>query len=128
MQVSIVFGSFHEVDSSEIAFRICGSMGLKDAARSAKPILKEPIMKVEVLTPEGHVGDVIGDLNRRRGKVLGQEIVKGTYQVTAEVPLAEMSGYSTELRSLTSGRGTYTASTSHFEQVPAKIQESIVKR
>ncbi|RDB31728.1 elongation factor G [Candidatus Similichlamydia laticola] len=127
VKVSIVFGSYHEVDSSEIAFRICGSMGLKDAARGAKPILKEPIMKVEVLTPEAQIGDVIGDLNRRRGKVLGQEIVKGTYQVAAEVPLAEMSGYSTELRSLTSGRGTYTASISHFEQVPSKIQEAIVK-
>ena len=90
MKVAIVYGSYHEVDSNEMAFKICASMALKEAARKAKPVLLEPIMKVVVETPETNMGDVIGDLNRRRGKILGQESIKGTVEVTSEVPLSEM--------------------------------------
>jgi elongation factor G len=128
MKVAITYGSYHEVDSNEMAFKICASMALKDAARKAKPVLKEPIMKVVVTTPESGIGDVIGDLNRRRGKILGQESIKGTVEVTSEVPLSEMFGYSTQLRSMTSGRATYTMEPSHFERVPTKIQEEICKK
>ncbi len=128
MKVSIVFGSYHEVDSNEMAFKICASMALKDAARKASPILLEPIMKVVVETPDSGIGDVIGDLNRRRGKILGQESMKGSVMVTSEVPLSEMFGYSTILRSMTSGRATYTMEPSHFAQVPKKIQEEITKK
>ncbi|MDE3055640.1 MAG: elongation factor G [Verrucomicrobiota bacterium] len=128
MKVSIVYGSYHEVDSNEMAFRICASMAVKDAARQGKPILLEPIMKVVATTPEASVGDVIGDLNRRRGKILGQEMMRGSIDVVSEVPLSEMFGYSTVLRSMTSGRATYTMEPSHFERVPAKIQEEICKK
>ncbi len=128
VKVAIVFGSYHDVDSNEMAFKICGSMAIKEAARKAKPIILEPIMKVDVTTPEAHIGDVIGDLNRRRGQILGQENQKGSVIVHAEVPLSEMFGYSTTLRSLTSGRATYSMEPSHFERVPTKIQEEIMKR
>jgi elongation factor G len=128
VKVAIVFGSYHEVDSNEMAFKICASMAIKDAARKGKPILLEPIMKVVVETPEQNVGDVIGDINRRRGKILGQETIKGIVEVTSEVPLSEMFGYSTQLRSMSSGRATYTMEPSHFERVPTKIQEEIVKK
>jgi elongation factor G len=128
IKVAIVFGSYHEVDSNEMAFKICGSMALKDAARKAKAIILEPIMKVDVTTPEECVGDVIGDLNRRRGQILGQDSHKGSVIVHAEVPLSEMFGYSTNLRSLSSGRATYVMEPSHFERVPTKIQEEIMKK
>jgi elongation factor G len=127
-KVSIVYGSYHEVDSSELAFKICGSMAVKEGAAKCKPIILEPIMKVDVSCPETHMGDVIGDLNRRRGKIQGQEARKGGVTIKAEVPLSEMSGYSTDLRSLTSGRATYTMEPSHFERVPTKIQEEILKK
>ncbi len=126
--VDIVFGSYHDVDSSEMAFKICGSMALKEAARKCKPVILEPIMKVDVTTPEAHMGDVIGDLNRRRGQIVGQENHKGAVIVHAEVPLSEMFGYSTLLRSLSSGRATYVMEPSHFERVPSKIQEEIIKK
>lgn len=126
--INIVFGSYHDVDSNEMAFKICGSMALKEAARKAKPILLEPIMKVDVTTPEVAMGDVIGDLNRRRGQIMGQENHKGAIIIQAEVPLSEMFGYSTQLRSLSSGRATYVMEPSHFERVPAKIQEEITKK
>lgn len=126
--IDIVFGSYHEVDSSEMAFKICGSMALKDAARKAKPIILEPIMKVDVTSPETCIGDVIGDLNRRRGQIMGQENHKGAVIIHAEVPLSEMFGYSTQLRSLSSGRATYVMEPSHFERVPTKIQEEIIKK
>jgi elongation factor G len=132
VKVAITYGSYHDVDSNEMAFKICGSMALKDAARKSKPILLEPIMKVDVTTPEAAVGDVIGDLNRRRGQILGQENHKGAVIVHAEVPLSEMFGYSTLLRSLTSGRASYVMEPrkvpSPFERVPTKIQEDIVKK
>ena len=124
--VEIVFGSYHDVDSSEMAFKICGSMALKEAARKCKPVLLEPIMKVDVNTPEANMGDVIGDLNRRRGQINGQENHKGIMIIHALVPLSEMSGYSTTLRSLSSGRGNYTMTPSHFDPVPSKIQNDIV--
>lgn len=126
--VDIVFGSYHDVDSSEMAFKICGSMALKEAAKKCKPVILEPIMKVDVTSPEIHMGDVIGDLNRRRGKIIGQENHKGAIIIHAEVPLSEMFGYSTTLRSLSSGRATYVMEPSHFERVPAKIQEDIIKK
>jgi len=126
--VEIVFGSYHDVDSNEMAFRICGSMALKEAARKCKPVILEPIMKVDVTTPEAHMGDVIGDINRRRGQTKGQENHKGAVIIQAEVPLSEMFGYSTLLRSLSSGRATYVMEPSHFERVPAKIQEEIIKK
>ena len=128
VQVDIVFGSYHDVDSSEMAFKICGSMALKEAARKCKPVILEPIMKVDVTTPEANMGDVIGDLNRRRGQIVGQENHKGAVIVHAEVPLSEMFGYSTLLRSLSSGRATYVMEPSHFERVPSKIQEEIIKK
>lgn len=128
VKVAIVFGSFHEVDSNEMAFKICGSMSVKEAARKAKPIILEPIMKVDVTTPDTCMGDVIGDLNRRRGQIMGQENHKGAVIVHAEVPLSEMFGYSTLLRSLSSGRATYVMEPSHFEKVPSKIQEDIIKK
>lgn len=128
VKVAIVFGSYHEVDSNEMAFRICGSMAVKDAARKAKPVILEPIMRVDVTTPEANMGDVIGDINRRRGQIMGQENIKGAVMVHAQVPMSEMFGYSTLLRSLSSGRATYVMEPSHFERVPTKIQEEIIKK
>lgn len=128
IKVAIVFGSYHEVDSSEIAFKICGSMAIKDACRKGSPIILEPIMKVDVISPETSLGDVIGDLNRRRGKILGQESQKTMVHINAEVPLSEMFGYTTTLRSLSSGRATSTMEPAYFARVPQKIQEEIVKK
>jgi elongation factor G len=128
VKVAIVYGSYHEVDSNEMAFKICGSMAVKDACRKAQPVLLEPIMKVVVTTPEQFMGDVIGDINRRRGRIMNQTSVKGIVEIEAEIPLGEMFGYSTQLRSITSGRGSYTMEPSHFERVPNKIQEEITKK
>lgn len=128
VKVRIVFGSYHDVDSSEMAFKICGSMAVKEAAKQAKPIILEPIMQVNVTTPEDHLGDVLGDLNRRRGKILGQNAQKSSQVIEAQVPLSEMFGYSTSLRSLSSGRANYAMQPSHFEKVPNKIQEEIIKK
>src|SRR5262249_41040612 len=128
VKVAIVFGSYHEVDSSEMAFKICGSMAVKEAVTKCKPIILEPIMKVVVTTPEIAMGDVIGDLNRRRGKIQGQEVRKGAVEITSEVPLSEMFGYSTQLRSISSGRANYVMEFKHFQQAPKKIQEDIVKK
>jgi elongation factor G len=129
IEVDIVFGSYHEVDSSELAFKICGAMAIREAAKTASPAILEPIMKVDVISPEVSIGDVMGDINRRRGRVLGQEPFKGGAQtIKALVPLSEMFGYSTQLRSLSSGRASYTMQASHFEKVPAKIQEEIIRK
>lgn len=128
VKVSIVFGSYHEVDSSEMAFKICGSMALKEAAKKCKPIILEPIMKVDVTSPEEAVGDAMGDLNRRRGKIIGQDAHRGTVIVHAEVPLSELFGYSTDLRNLSRGRASFVMEPSHFERVPAKVQEEIIKK
>lgn len=127
--VRIVYGSYHEVDSSELAFKICGAMAIKDAAKKCAPTLLEPIMRVDVTTPEIALGDVMGDLNRRRGKILGQDAVKGGSQIVhAHVPLGEMFGYSTQLRSLSSGRATYTMEPDHLEPVPVNKQKELIKQ
>ncbi len=128
VKVSIVFGSYHEVDSNEMAFKICGSMSVKEAARSCKPVLLEPIMKVVVTTPDTFLGDILGDLSRRRGTILSQNSQKTVVIVESQVPLSEMFGYSTTLRSLSSGRANFTMEPSHFERVPAKMQEEIIKK
>ncbi len=125
VKVTLVDGSYHEVDSSEMAFKIAGSMAFKDGCRKANPVLLEPIMKVDVFVPEEYLGDVMGDLNSRRGKIEGMESRPGTQVVTANVPLAEMFGYATVLRSRTQGRGNYSMQFSHYEEVPKSIQESI---
>ncbi|MCB1075572.1 MAG: elongation factor G, partial [Simkania sp.] len=128
VKVAIVFGSFHEVDSNEMAFKICASMSVREAAKKCQPIILEPIMKVVVTTPEDFLGDVMGDINRRRGKIMNQKNERGVVIFEAEVPLSEMFGYSTTLRSLSSGRATYVMEPSHFERVPSKIQEEITKK
>lgn len=124
---AIVFdGSFHEVDSSELAFKIAASMAFKDGMAKASPVLLEPIMKVEVVTPEENMGDVMGDLNSRRGRILGMESSKGAQIVLAEVPLGEMFGYSTQLRSMTKGRASYSMQFEAYREVPKHIEENIV--
>lgn len=128
VKVAIVYGSYHEVDSNEMAFKICGSMAVKDGCRKAHPVLLEPIMKVVVTTPDQFIGDVIGDINRRRGRIMNQNSNKGLVEIESEIPLGEMFGYSTQLRSITSGRGTYVMEPSHFEKAPAKILEEISKK
>jgi len=126
VKVNLYDGSYHEVDSSEMAFKIAGSMAFKDAMRKADPVLTEPIMKVVVVTPEDYMGDVIGGLNQRRGNVTSMEPVYGAYQITAFVPLSEMSGYSTDLRSRTQGRGQFSMEPDHFAEVPKSIRDKIV--
>ena len=124
--VTLYDGSYHEVDSSEMAFKIAGSMAFKEAMKKADPVLTEPIMKVVAITPEDYMGDVIGDLNSRRGSIQSMEQVAGAQQITATVPLSEMFGYSTDLRSRTQGRGQYTMEPSHFAEVPKGIQEKLL--
>jgi len=126
VKVTLYDGSFHEVDSSEMAFKIAGSMAFKEGCRKADPVLKEPIMKVVVTVPEEYMGDVIGDLNSRRGQIQGMETRMGTSEVTSQVPLSEMFGYATDLRSRTQGRGNYVMEPSHYEEVPKSIQETIM--
>ena len=126
VRVRLTYGSYHEVDSSEMAFKIAGSMAFKEGCKKANPVLKEPIMKVVVIAPEEYMGDVMGDLNSRRGMIQGMEARNGAQAITAHVPLAEMFGYATELRSRTQGRGQYTMEPSHYEQVPKSIQEKII--
>jgi elongation factor G len=127
VRVELIDGSHHDVDSSEMAFKIAGSIALQEAARRAKPVLLEPMMAVEVVTPEGFLGDVIGDLSRRRGKVQGQEKRGNAVVVEAHVPLGEMFGYATDLRSSTQGRATYTMQFDRYEEVPSNIAEEIVE-
>ncbi len=127
VRVELIDGSSHDVDSSEMAFKIAGSMALQEAIRRAKPVLLEPVMAVEVVTPESFLGEVIGDLSRRRGKVQGQEPRGNALVVSAEVPLGEMFGYATDLRSSTQGRANYTMQFSSYEEVPANIAEEIVE-
>jgi len=127
VRAELVDGSFHDVDSSEMAFKIAGSMALQDAARKAKPVLLEPVMSVEVVTPEEFLGDVIGDLSRRRGKVQGQEPRGNAIAVHAFVPLGEMFGYATDVRSSTQGRASYTMQFERYEEVPKNIEDEIVE-
>jgi elongation factor G len=128
VRVILTFGSYHDVDSSEMAFKIAGSMAFKKAAKAAKPVLLEPIENVEVVTPEDYMGDVIGDLSSRRGRVEGMEQRGNSHVVRAQVPLGEMFGYATDLRSRTQGRATYTMQFDSYQQVPESIAEEIVKR
>ncbi|WP_313559348.1 elongation factor G [Ruminiclostridium cellobioparum] len=126
VRVTLIDGSYHEVDSSEMAFKIAGSMAFKDGCRRANPVLLEPIMKVDVNVPEEYMGDVMGGLNSRRGRIEGMEARSGAQNIRAVVPLSEMFGYATALRSSTQGRGTFSMETSHFEEVPKSIQEKVI--
>jgi len=128
VRVTLTDGSFHEVDSSEMAFKIAGSMAFKDACKKANPVILEPIMKTEVMVPEDYMGDVIGDLNSRRGKIISMEPVNKIEHIKANVPLSEMFGYSTTLRSLTQGRGNYSMEPSHYEEVPKQIADKILEK
>nr|WP_320048459.1 elongation factor G [uncultured Desulfuromonas sp.] len=128
VKVSVYDGSYHDVDSSEMAFKIAGSMGFKEGAAKAGPALLEPMMAVEVVVPEEYMGDVIGDLNSRRGKVQGMDSRGGAQVISAHVPLASMFGYATELRSMTQGRATYTMVFDHYDQVPKAISEEIIAK
>ena len=128
VKVTLFDGSYHEVDSSEMSFKIAGSMAFKEAAKRAKPVLLEPIMQVDVVTPEEFLGEVIGDLNSRRGRVLGVEARSAAQMIRAEVPLSEMFGYATDLRSATQGRATHTMQFSRYEAIPSTIAEEIVTR
>jgi elongation factor G len=128
VRVTLFDGSYHDVDSSEIAFKIAGSMAFKEATRKANPVLLEPIMAVEVVVPEEFMGDVIGDLSSRRGKVLGMNTRPAAQAIDARVPLAQMFGYATDLRSMTQGRATYTMQFSHYEPVPAAVAEGIIAK
>jgi elongation factor G len=128
MRATLTGGSYHDVDSSEMAFKIAGSMAFKKAARQAKPVLLEPIMAVEVVTPEDYMGDVIGDLSSRRGRVEGMEQRGNAQVVRSQVPLAEMFGYATDLRSRTQGRATYTMQFDSYQKVPESISQEIIAR
>ena len=128
VKVSLYDGSYHDVDSSEMAFKIAGSMGFKEGCAKAKPVLLEPIMKVEIVTPEEYLGSVNGDLNRRRGILQGTEDSPAGKIIRAEVPLSDMFGYATDLRSATQGRATYTMEFAKYNEVPANIAEGIVKK
>jgi elongation factor G len=128
VKVSIFDGSYHDVDSNEMAFKIAGSMAFKEGALKAKPVILEPIMKVEVVTPEDYMGDVIGDLNRRRGVVQGMNDLPSGKGIDAEVPLSEMFGYATDLRSMTQGRATYSMEFTKYLEAPNNIAEAIIDR
>jgi len=128
VKITLFDGSYHDVDSSEMAFKIAGSMGFKEGFRRAKPVLLEPIMKVEVVTPEEYSGDVIGDLNRRRGQILGMDEQPSGKAITAEVPLSEMFGYATTVRSMSQGRATFTMEFAKYTEVPPNIADGIIKK
>ncbi len=128
VRATLIDGKYHDVDSSEMAFKIAGTMAFKEAARKAKPILLEPIMKVEVVTPDDYMGDVMGDLSSRRGKLGGMEQRGSSQVINAQVPLSEMFGYATDLRSRTQGRATYTMQFDSYQQMPSNVQEEIVTR
>ena len=125
--VELYDGSYHEVDSSEMAFKIAGSMAFREAAKKANPVLLEPIFKVEVIVPEEYMGDVIGDISGRRGRIEGSDMDNGAVTVRAMVPLSEMFGYATDLRSRTQGRGNYSMQFSHYEKLPDSLVEKINK-
>ena len=126
VKVTLIDGSYHDVDSSELAFKIAGSMAVKEAMEKADPVLTEPVMKVVATAPDDYTGDVLGDLTSRRGSILGMEPVGGAQQISAHVPLSEMFGYATDLRSRTQGRGIYTMEMSHYEEVPKGIMEKLI--
>jgi elongation factor G len=128
VRVTLYDGSYHDVDSSEMAFKIAGSIGFKEGARKAKPVLLEPIMSVEIVTPDDYMGDVNGDLNRRRGVLQGMDESPAGKIIKAEVPLAEMFGYATDLRSMSQGRATYSMEFAHYKEVPPNVAESVVAK
>ncbi len=128
VKVTVLDGAYHEVDSSEMAFKICASICFKEAARKARPVLLEPVMKIEVVVPDEYMGAVNGDLISRRGRLEGTEILGSTHIIRAMVPLSEMFGYATELRSRTQGRGAFTMHFGQYEEVPRSIAEEIVSR
>ncbi len=125
-KVTVYDGSFHEVDSSEMAFKIAGSMAFKEGMRKADPIIMEPIMRVEINLPEEYLGDVMGNVSSRRGNLLGMETINGSQEIRAEIPLSEMFGYATDLRSRTQGRGQYTMTFDHYSEVPRNVAEKII--
>ncbi len=127
VKVSLYDGSYHDVDSSEMAFKIAGSIAFRDGALKANPVLLEPIMKVEVVTPEDYMGDVMGDLNRRRGLPQGMDDSPSGKVIRAEVPLAEMFGYATDLRSMSQGRATYSMEFAKYKEVPQNVADSVLK-
>jgi elongation factor G len=128
VKVRLFDGSFHAVDSSEMAFKIAGSMAFKEAARKADPVILEPIMTVEVVTPEEYMGDVMGDLNSRRGRISGMVPRKDAQVIKAHVPLSEMFGYSTTLRSMTQGRAIYSMEISHYDETPRSVSDQIIEK
>jgi elongation factor G len=128
LRATLTFGSYHDVDSSEMAFKIAGSMCFKKAAKAAHPILLEPIMSVEVVTPDAYMGEVIGDLNSRRGHMEGMEQRGNSQVIRAQVPLSDMFGYATDLRSRTQGRATYTMQFNSYQEVPESVSREIVAR
>jgi elongation factor G len=128
IRVRLTDGSYHEVDSSEMAFKIAGSIGFKEACRRAKPVLLEPVMDVEVVTPEVYMGAIVGDLNSRRGRIGSMEARGSSQIIRANVPLGQMFGYATEMRSMTQGRATYTMQFSRYEEVPTAIAEEIMAK
>ena len=128
LKVTLVDGSFHPVDSDQLSFEICARNGYRNAAPKAGSVIKEPIMSVEVVTPEENMGDIIGDLNKRRGQVTGMESKGNARVVKAKVPLSEMFGYVTVLRTISSGRATSSMEFSHFEEVPANIAKEVIEK
>ena len=128
VKVTLFDGSYHDVDSNEMAFKIAGSIGFKEGFKRARPVLLEPIMKVEVVTPEEYSGDVIGDLNRRRGQITGMEESPAGKAITADVPLSEMFGYATTVRSMSQGRATFTMEFAKYVEVPPNIADGIIKK
>ena len=128
VKVTVYDGSFHEVDSSEAAFKVAGSMAFKNGAVKANPVILEPYVKVEVTVPEQYMGDVIGDLNSRRGRIEGMEPRNGVQVIDGYVPLSEMFGYSTDLRSKTQGRGNYSMEVAYYDEVPKNIADAIVEK
>ena len=128
IKVSLYDGSYHDVDSNEMAFKIAGSMAFKEAARKAKPVLLEPVMEVEVTVPEEFMGTIIGDLNSRRGRIEGMEMVGGVQAIKATVPLSTMFGYATAMRGSTQGRANYTMQFKQYEEAPRSVSEEIIGR
>ena len=128
VRATLFDGSYHDVDSSEIAFKIAASMGFKEAVRRAKPVLLEPVMKVEVVVPEQYMGDVIGNLSSRRGHIEEMESLSGIQTIKAKVPLATMFGYSTDLRSLTQGRGNYSMEFCEYRETPKAIADAMIEK
>ena len=128
IKATLVDGSYHDVDSKEIAYKIAGSLALKEAVRRGKPVVLEPIMEVEVTTPEEFMGDVIGDLNSRRGQIQGMEMRAGAQVIRANVPLSQMFGYATDLRSATQGRAIYSMQFDHYAPVPNSIAEEMMAK